>query len=538
MTPTSKIEIISFVAMPEKIEATLKGGLMRTLSAEKYDLAAIIEEISPKISRNQAAEINLDLFVNIPLEIEIEPEEELTSNGFVRFFKKIGAKIKSMFVNEHGEPQIEETEIKEETTVAAVTLQSGKTVEIPNVQNMKKHINHAKIHQSEQGLKNFLANVAEVIESRGHSIDDLLKFLEKNDLPITDDGHFLAYKSLLKGSGNTAGFYTDPHSKRVPQDIGTLVYMPTELVDPNRRNECSNGLHVGRRGYMGSFRADDVFIVKVNPKDVIAVPSYDASKMRLCAYHIVGKLSSAGRDLVYKNKSVTSSGYDLALLEDIIKGKHINVVHRVFITGPKGTGLIINGKPVDNGTEAKEATPAYGSAAAPLREEPVKAKKAPEPAKEKPTSRAMVVKDLMSQIVDTTISKAKRIQAAKDLVDQKKQAKVSYAKLGISPLEEETIKAAIDGKLFDAEVQAKKDISFTKGSVKAVVNIDNEKQVVKPAKKLDIKATKAKLQVITEDHKAIVAAFDAGMSYRKMEKEFKKSRRTLQKILRQYRNDI
>ncbi|MEL2330844.1 hypothetical protein, partial [Klebsiella pneumoniae] len=86
--------------------------------------------------------------------------------------------------------------------------------------------------------------------------------------PIADDGCIVIYKLLLKdGPSDHKEFsYRDIHSQKVPQSVGTLVCMNESLVDPDRRNECSNGLHVARRQYLGNFSGNVCVLAKVAPE--------------------------------------------------------------------------------------------------------------------------------------------------------------------------------------------------------------------------------------------------------------------------------
>lgn len=118
-----------------------------------------------------------------------------------------------------------------------------------------------------------------------HAIDELYLFLERNDLPITDDGCFLAYKGV-------DGDYFDHHSHTYLNKVGAVLEMPRQDVDDNRENTCSVGFHVGRFEYADDFKGvgGHLMICKVNPKDVVSVPpDYDCSKLRTCCYEVVGE---------------------------------------------------------------------------------------------------------------------------------------------------------------------------------------------------------------------------------------------------------
>jgi hypothetical protein len=55
-------------------------------------------------------------------------------------------------------------------------------------------------------------------------VTELYGFLEKGNLPITNDGHFLAYKKVRKD-------YKDCHSGTMDNSIGQVVEMERNQVD-------------------------------------------------------------------------------------------------------------------------------------------------------------------------------------------------------------------------------------------------------------------------------------------------------------------
>lgn len=210
---------------------------------------------------------------------------------------------------------------------------------LPGMERIKTQFNRAAKMGSTQGVERFLQRLAAVIEDRRHSIDDLLKFMERGDLPIADDGTILIYKVLRRRGSRTDGKFVDCHSGKVEQWTGAYVCMDPSLVDPNRRNECSNGLHVARRGYIRNFSGDVCVLAKLAPEDVIAVPEYDANKMRVCGYHILMELSDAQYNLVRSNRPITEDEEGKRLLANAIAGNHVHKTHEVRITGQMGAGV-------------------------------------------------------------------------------------------------------------------------------------------------------------------------------------------------------
>jgi hypothetical protein len=141
--------------------------------------------------------------------------------------------------------------------------------------------------QSVDNLALFLENLMK--NPSQDAIFELFGFLEKNDLPITDDGCFLAYKKV-------GGDYYDLYSHTFLNNIGSYVSMERHEVDGDRNRTCSTGLHFASRSYMAHYGAtiEDGFrivVVKINPRDVVSIPvDYNNAKGRCCAYEVVEEL--------------------------------------------------------------------------------------------------------------------------------------------------------------------------------------------------------------------------------------------------------
>lgn len=118
------------------------------------------------------------------------------------------------------------------------------------------------------------------------SVTELYGFLEKNNLPITSDGHFLAYKKVRKD-------FKDCHSGTMDNSVGKVVEMERNEVDDDQNRTCSTGLHFCSQNYLPHFGGSDsrTVIVKINPADVVSIPTdYDNSKGRACRYEVIGEL--------------------------------------------------------------------------------------------------------------------------------------------------------------------------------------------------------------------------------------------------------
>lgn len=132
-----------------------------------------------------------------------------------------------------------------------------------------------------------------------NNLQDLYSFIQKGGLPITDDGHFLAYKVVQEN-------FKDKHTSMFDNTPGKVVSMPREECNTNRHNTCSTGLHFCSKDYIGSFISsnDKIVEVKVNPKDVTSIPSdYNQSKGRCCSYFVTKVINSGDLD----NKKVVLS---------------------------------------------------------------------------------------------------------------------------------------------------------------------------------------------------------------------------------------
>lgn len=137
-----------------------------------------------------------------------------------------------------------------------------------------------------------------------YAIDELYTFLENNNLPITPNGNFLAYKKIRAN-------YTDCHTGKMDNSVGTVVSMPRASVDANRNNTCSTGLHACSLEYLKSFSGERTVIVEIDPRDFVSCPvDYKNSKIRVCKYKVISEIantaesaSEAFKTAVQKNAS-------------------------------------------------------------------------------------------------------------------------------------------------------------------------------------------------------------------------------------------
>ncbi|NBR96976.1 MAG: hypothetical protein EBT48_05170 [Verrucomicrobia bacterium] len=102
-------------------------------------------------------------------------------------------------------------------------------------------------------------------------------------MPITPDGCFLAYKSVRPD-------FTDHHTGKFSNRVGSVLEMERRKVDDDRNNGCSYGFHAGSLEYATTFGGNDrkVLVVKINPADVVSVPTdCDCQKLRTARYEVI-----------------------------------------------------------------------------------------------------------------------------------------------------------------------------------------------------------------------------------------------------------
>ena len=149
-----------------------------------------------------------------------------------------------------------------------------------------------------QPLVNFLNNLMN--NPSMQSQKELYDFLEHEHLPITEDGHFLAYKAVRED-------YMDKYKGVFDNHVGNVCEMRRAKVDDNRKMGCSNGLHAGALNYVASYGSvesnDRIVIVKINPEDVVSVPSdCNCEKLRTCRYEVVGEYQGELLKPLYKSE--------------------------------------------------------------------------------------------------------------------------------------------------------------------------------------------------------------------------------------------
>lgn len=341
---SKKVVIVAAIAGAKGITLYHEDGKETNIALDGWRTREVMERVTPLIKRDGKAEIDLST-------LDVHQVFAQKTGGLFSFVREKIASVRSWFKPtaedeaSKGLEAFQSTERvdghvygvsadpEDETVVAHI---DGKR--LPGVDALERHIEHAVETGNTEGVANFMRRCAAVIDKRGHSIQELLNFMRRGDLPIANDGSIIAYKVL---NTNGDGKIVDCHSGKVTQRVGSRVVMDEKLVDPSRRTQCSSGLHIARRGYLSHFSGDTIMLVKIAPEDVIAVPVGEPDKMRVAAYHIVALIPAAVHYELRSNRPMTTDSTAGKLLADVIAGNHTPVIEEVRITAAKGGGVVI-----------------------------------------------------------------------------------------------------------------------------------------------------------------------------------------------------
>lgn len=130
----------------------------------------------------------------------------------------------------------------------------------------------------------------------------LFDFLDHFNAPLTEDGHFLAFKRVTAD-------YKDIYTKTMDNSPGQVVEMDRSAVNPDPNKTCSYGLHVAATSYLDHYASavdNKTIVCKVDPVDVVAVPTdYNGAKMRVCRYVVLGDAEEG----LFKNAEDTHVAY-------------------------------------------------------------------------------------------------------------------------------------------------------------------------------------------------------------------------------------
>lgn len=156
------------------------------------------------------------------------------------------------------------------------------------------------------------------------AVTELYGFLEKNNLPITPDGSFLAYKKIRQD-------YKDCHSGTMDNSVGQVVEMERNRVDDDQNRTCSTGLHFCSRDYLNHFGGERIVIVKINPRDVVAIPNdYADSKGRACRYEVIDEIDKERADEAFAKSVQEAAVREASVLTDAERVEVARLIQEVL----------------------------------------------------------------------------------------------------------------------------------------------------------------------------------------------------------------
>lgn len=158
------------------------------------------------------------------------------------------------------------------------------------------------------------------LDSQGHSVTFILKFLEKcyqNPDPTVVDRLYLFLENScihIDPNGDIIGYKKvrsnnyDYYSGKFLYAIGQTVKMDRNLCDSNSFNTCAPSLHLGSLEYAKGFYNGEgkIIIGKCNPKNVVCVPEEGSyGKLRTCEIEVLAdfKDAEAVSNIVYHDFS-------------------------------------------------------------------------------------------------------------------------------------------------------------------------------------------------------------------------------------------
>lgn len=148
-----------------------------------------------------------------------------------------------------------------------------------------------------EGVDDFkpLVNFFEKVEQnpQNHSREQLYAWLAKHNFTITDDGDFIAYKSVYRDQNDDYEFRSTMSGHAIVDgveqngytryNLGSVLEMPRGSVQWNPSVGCSVGLHAGTWSYAKGYSGNVILKVKINPRDVVSVPTdSNEQKLRVC----------------------------------------------------------------------------------------------------------------------------------------------------------------------------------------------------------------------------------------------------------------
>lgn len=312
------LQVVSMLLSKEALTLiTAEAAVVKLSHNERYDTNAIANYLTANLKGTNIVPLDTSEYTLLSTVLEAKGYD---SKGIITVMEVDGEQVEGIFYRK---------------SVSVNVMVDNEPVTIPNVEHLTNHISRASKENS-PSVREFLLRLAPVIKARKHSGEDLMEFIERSDLPLTDNGMIIAYKRV---NIDDIGFddvirYKDCHTGKIIQQVGSKVTMPVDLVDPNRNNSCSVGLHVANLDYMRHFTGTATLIVLVDPADFIAVPTGETTKARVASYTIIGAMSDDAHGQVSQGSHAEDRAFEM-VISDAVAGKHLQPFEEIFVEDQK-----------------------------------------------------------------------------------------------------------------------------------------------------------------------------------------------------------
>lgn len=171
------------------------------------------------------------------------------------------------------------------------------------------------------------------------SRNSLYDFIVRHNITIDPDGDFYAYKGVKADLGSVwEGFgIVDGVSMNgsLPNKPGSILEIPRSKVNADNAIGCGTGLHAGTYAYAEGWARGVLLLVKINPRDVVSVPSCSSyQKLRTCRYKVISQTTQQTKVTTYTAKA----GSDLHSINTVDKLTKAGDKVPVTFTYTRGNG--------------------------------------------------------------------------------------------------------------------------------------------------------------------------------------------------------
>lgn len=311
MLKKTKLQVVAMLVDENHITLINADGQVIVLNDDSaYDTEAIITDLQDRLNGL------------MPIDIDLEDFKKKTRNFLAEALQQGEAVEVIQVINDQ---EVEGVFIPKKPFIQIQT--DGEQIQFPIEDQLERHAQRA-VQEESPSVRNFLRRLTPMIQTRRHSAEELLNFIKKSDLPLTDDGCIIGYKRVNQHEKDV---YKDVHSGKVHQRVGSVVWMDVNMVNPDRNSSCAQGLHVASRSYLKNFTGEHTLIVLVKPENFISVPYREDEKARVCEYQVIGVLSEKSHKLVTSDQYIKDDESFENLMKSTIKGHRPPIMEKIKV---------------------------------------------------------------------------------------------------------------------------------------------------------------------------------------------------------------